>query len=76
MVRVPPLSENIAKCFSRPAMTIHTPIDSPCRNVFFLNFFELISGQKNPKNRVKIRLFIEVLKYHIFDLKSLKNDRF
>ena len=28
------------------------------RNVLFLNFFELISGQKNPKNSVKICLFI------------------
>ena len=60
-------------------MTIYTPIDSPCRflsNVMFLNFFEKTSGQKNPKNSVKIRLFIGRLENHVFDLKSLKNDRF
>ena len=57
--------------FSHPDMTIHTPIVS--RNVMFLNFFELISGQNNPKNSVKMRLF-NVSKNHLFDLKSLKNE--
>jgi len=42
-------------------MTIHTSIDGPCRvkwKFVVFNFFEVISGQKNPKNLVKIRLFI------------------
>jgi hypothetical protein len=31
LVRVPPYSENRVKIFSLPDMTIHTPLDSPCR---------------------------------------------
>jgi hypothetical protein len=44
--------------------------------MMFLNFFELISGQKNPKKSVKIRLLKGRFKKHVFDLKSVKNDRF
>ncbi len=36
----------------------------------------MISGQKNPKNSVKYVFLKDVLKNHVFDLKSLKNDRF
>ncbi len=57
----PPYSENIAKLFYHPYMTNYTPIDSPCRvksKFVVIKFFELISCQKNPKNSVKIRLFI------------------
>ncbi len=46
------------------------------RNVMFLNFFGLISSQKNPKNSVKLRRFIGRFKKSFFDLKSPKNDRF
>jgi hypothetical protein len=28
-----------------------------CRNMLFLKMFAMISGQKNPKNRVEIRIF-------------------
>jgi hypothetical protein len=45
--------------------------------MLLLNFFEVISGQKNPKNHVKIRLFLnDVLKYHVLGLKSVKNEGF
>jgi hypothetical protein len=36
------------------------------RNMVFLNFFELTSGQKNPKNSIKIRLFIVRFKKSCF----------
>jgi hypothetical protein len=42
------------------------------RNMMFLNFFELISGQKKSKNSVKIRLFIGRFKKSCFDFKSEK----
>jgi hypothetical protein len=45
-----------ARIFFQPNMTIHIPIEST-RNMLFLNFFLLISDQKNPENRVKIRIF-------------------
>jgi hypothetical protein len=47
------------KFFSQPHMTIYTPIDGPCRaekKYAVLKFVEVISGQNNPKNSVKIRL--------------------
>jgi hypothetical protein len=54
-------------------MTIYAPIDSPCRVLskydVFKFFFELISGQKNHKNGVKIRVLIGLIKksclYHL-----------
>jgi hypothetical protein len=45
------------------------------RNMLFPNIFRVKSDHKNPKNRVK-RLFKGRLKNHVFDLKSVKNDRF
>jgi len=36
------------------------------RNMLLLNFFELISSQNNPKNSVKIRLFIGRFKKSCF----------
>ncbi len=78
-VRVPPYSENWVKFFSQLDMTIHTLIDSPCRvcrNMLLLNFFGLISGQKNLKNHVKIRLFIGRFKISCFGSKISKKWRF
>ncbi len=46
------------------------------RILLFLKMFVVFSAPENPKNRVKIRLFIGRLENHVFDLKSLKNDRF
>ena len=48
-----PYGQNGPKFFSDPDITIHTPIDSPCRVQLFPKFFELISDQKNLKNGVK-----------------------
>jgi hypothetical protein len=44
--------------------------------MLFLNFFGLISAQKNRENRVKISLFKGRFENHVIDLKPVKNDRF
>jgi hypothetical protein len=46
------------------------------RNMLLLNFFEVISGQKNLKNNVKDIFLNDVLKYHVLGLKSVKNEGF
>jgi hypothetical protein len=51
------LTKKNSKYFPHPYNSIHTPIESPCRDMLFLNLFELKSAQKNPKISVKIRLF-------------------
>jgi hypothetical protein len=62
-------------------MTIHKPIDSPFQvqskyDVF--EFFELIFGKKifGLKTVLKYVFSKDVLKNHVFDLKTVKNDRF
>jgi hypothetical protein len=63
MVRVrpsPPVGQKLTKIFSQRDLTIHTPTIVRVefsQNMLLLNFFELISGQKNLKNNVKIHLF-------------------
>jgi hypothetical protein len=37
---------------------------------------EVICGQKNPKTVLKYVFLKDISENHIFDLKSLKNDRF
>jgi hypothetical protein len=44
--------------------------------MLLLNFFEVISGQKNLKNNVKDIFLNDVLKYHVLGLKSVKNEGF
>ena len=42
-----PLPKKKSKIFSHPALTIYTPIDSPCRvksSMLFLKVFEVISA--------------------------------
>jgi hypothetical protein len=51
-----------SKIFFHPDMTIH--------------FFGVKSGPKNPKNSVKYVFLKDVLKNHVFDLKSVKIVRF
>jgi hypothetical protein len=44
------------------------------RKMLFLELFEVISGQKNPKNSFKYVFLNEGLMYHVVGLKSVKND--
>jgi hypothetical protein len=62
-------------------MTVHTPIESPGRvsNTsqtslvsLFLEMYVVISGQKNPKKRVKKRLFKGSFKKSCFGSKISK----
>ena len=43
------------------------------RNMLFLKLFEVISGQKNPKNSVKIRIFKGSFKKSCFESKKPKS---
>jgi hypothetical protein len=75
LVRVPPYGENTAKIFFRPGIQfIHQSkaLVEFSQNMLFLKFFELISGQKNPKNSDKIFLFKGRFKKSCFGPKICK----
>jgi len=68
LVRVPPYVEKLTKIFFYPNMTIHTPLDSPCRvykksvvfGKFYINYWSKIFQKPhfnilNPKNTFFLR---------------------
>jgi hypothetical protein len=79
LLRVPPYVQNGPKfIFNQIWQFIHQSKDLVefSRNVMFLNFFWMIFGLKNPKNKAKIRYFNDVLKFHVFGLKFVKSESF
>jgi hypothetical protein len=75
----PPYSQNRVKNFFHTDMKIYGPIESSCRNIskyVVSNIFQQFLAKKILKTVLKYVFIKDVLKKHVFDLKSVKNDRF